>query len=124
MVSGVESPAANLNPPLGDVDLGFAVGLQFGNGVNAGDTLSIAMRVNSATANLLAFQVRVAFDADVFEATAGWYRFNPVEARVESDWFQRLKLIFDKLLSCFAFNFNLRRCTTDCTQGSGWNAAW
>jgi len=28
------------------------------------------VRVNSQTANLLAFQVRVAFDADVFEATA------------------------------------------------------
>jgi len=29
------------------------------------------VRVNSQTANLLAFQVRVAFDADVFEATVG-----------------------------------------------------
>jgi len=28
-------------------------------------------------------------------------------------WFQRLKLKYQKLLSTFAFNFNLRRCKTD-----------
>ena len=28
---------------------------------------------------------------------------------MERAWFQRLKLIYDRLLSSFAFNFNLRR---------------
>jgi len=36
MVSASESVAANLNPPLGDVDLGLAVGLQYGDGVATG----------------------------------------------------------------------------------------
>jgi hypothetical protein len=36
---------------------------------------------------------------------------NPVEARVERDWFQRLKLEYDEMLSIFAFNFNFRRYT-------------
>jgi hypothetical protein len=34
---------------------------------------------------------------------------NPVEARVERDWFQLLKLKYDKPLSSCAFKFNLRR---------------
>ena len=38
----------------------------------------------------------------------GWCTLNPVEARVERYWFQRLKLKYDELLSNFAFNFNLR----------------
>jgi hypothetical protein len=33
-----------------------------------------------------------------------------VETRVGSDWFQRFKLTYDKLLSIFAFNANLRPC--------------
>ena len=46
----------------------------------------MGVRVNSQTANLLAFQIRVAFDADVFEATscsaalaAGIFHRNEVE---------------------------------------------
>jgi hypothetical protein len=38
----------------------------------------------------------------------GCCRLNPVEARVGSTWFQRLKLRYDEPLSNFAFNFNLR----------------
>ena len=36
-------------------------------------------------------------------------RLNPVEARDERVWFQRLKLKYDELLSGFALSFNLRR---------------
>ena len=43
MVSASESVAANLNPPLGDVDLGFAVGLQYGNGVATGESFNVAV---------------------------------------------------------------------------------
>ena len=32
---------------------------------------------------------------------------------IEGAWFQRLKLKCDQLLSCSAFNFNLRRCNLD-----------
>jgi len=39
----------------------------------------------------------------------GWCRLNPVESRVESAWFQRLKLRYDESPSNFAFNLNLRR---------------
>jgi hypothetical protein len=35
-------------------------------------------------------------------------RLNPVDARVESAWFQRLKPRYDESLSKFAFNFKLR----------------
>ena len=41
----------------------------------------------------------------------GRYRLNRVDSHVESAWFKRLKLRYDKLLSSFAFNFNLRRYT-------------
>jgi hypothetical protein len=39
----------------------------------------------------------------------GRCRLKSVEARVESAWFQRMKLKYDKPLSNHAFNFNLRR---------------
>jgi len=39
-------------------------------------------------------------------AMARWCRFTPVEARVESAWFQRLQLSYEEPLSTFAFNFN------------------
>jgi hypothetical protein len=39
----------------------------------------------------------------------GWCRLNPVESRVERDWFQSLKLKYDELLS----NLNLRHCNLD-----------
>jgi len=38
-------------------------------------------------------------------------RSKPVEPRVDSVWFQRLKQNCDKLLSNFAINFNLRHYT-------------
>ena len=77
LVSEDEAVAANRNAPLGDLDLGIATGLQYGGGVSAGETFDVAVRINSQTANLLAFQIRIAFDGDVFEATAcsqgsGW----------------------------------------------------
>jgi len=44
--------------------------------------------------------------ADAVEV--GWCKLNPVEARVDSDWLQRLISICDKHVSRFAFNFNSR----------------
>jgi len=49
------------------------------------------------------------------QAVVGRCRLNPVEARLERDWHQCLKLKYDELLSSFAFNFNLRRCTVAAT---------
>jgi hypothetical protein len=60
------SVAANLNPALGDVDLGSSSGLQF---QPSGSTLSVPVRVNVAGCTLLAFQVEVNFDYDVLGAT-------------------------------------------------------
>jgi hypothetical protein len=40
-------------------------------------------------------------------------KLNPVEAHVERVWFQLLKVKCDEPLSDFAFNFNLRRYSTD-----------
>jgi hypothetical protein len=37
---------------------------------------------------------------------------------------QRLKLQHQSLLSTFAFNFNLRRCTKDLLDGFKWGPAW
>jgi hypothetical protein len=37
-------------------------------------------------------------------------KLKPVEARVESAWFQRLKLRYDDSLSNVAFNVDVRRC--------------
>jgi hypothetical protein len=45
--------------------------------------------------------------------SVGRCRLNPVEARVERDWSQRLKPKYDDQLSNFAFNFNLRRYISD-----------
>ena len=46
-------------------------------------------------------------------------RLEQVEPRVESAWFQRLKLSLDKLVSSCAFNVNLRRYTKAFSSGSG-----
>jgi hypothetical protein len=35
-----------------------------------------------------------------------------IKTCVEGPWFQRLKLDYDETLTNFAFNFNLRRCTS------------
>jgi hypothetical protein len=43
----------------------------------------------------------------------GRCRLNPLKPRVESAWFQRLKLGYDEPLSRFAFNFDLRRYIKD-----------
>ena len=59
--------AANLNPALGDVDLGSSSGLQF---QQSGSTLSVPVRVNMVGSTLLAFQVEVNFDSDVLGATS------------------------------------------------------
>jgi len=40
------------------------------------------------------------------------HKLKPVEACVDTARYQRLKLKHDKLLSRFAFNFNLRHCPT------------
>ena len=42
------------------------------------------------------------------ETTVGRRKVNGLESRVESAWFQRLKLKCDELVSSFAFNFKLR----------------
>ena len=44
----------------------------------------------------------------------GRCRLKRVETRVESAWFQRLKLGYDEPLSNFAFILNLRRYTAGC----------
>ena len=46
-------------------------------------------------------------------AMVGRCKLNSVEACVERDSFQRLKLKCGELLSIFAFNFNLRRYTKE-----------
>ena len=38
-------------------------------------------------------------------------RLKPVEPRLKSAWFKRLKLKCERMVSSFAFNFNLRRYT-------------
>jgi len=43
----------------------------------------------------------------------GWCKSKPVETRVGSAWFQRLKVNYDKLLSNCAFYFNLRHYTAE-----------
>ena len=60
------SVAPNLNPALGDVDLGSSSGLQFQPG---GSALYVPVRVNMAGCTLLAFQVEVHFDYAVLGAT-------------------------------------------------------
>ena len=60
------SVAANLNPALGDVDLGSSSGLQF---QPSGSALSVPVRVNMVGCTLLAFQVEVNFDYAVLGAT-------------------------------------------------------
>jgi hypothetical protein len=44
--------------------------------------------------------------------TVGRCKLKPVETRVESAWFQLLKLEYHKLLSMVTINFNLRRYMT------------
>ena len=61
------SVAANLEPALGDVDLGSSSGLQF---QPSASTLSVPVRVNMVGCTLLAFQVEVNFDYAVLGATA------------------------------------------------------
>jgi hypothetical protein len=47
----------------------------------------------------------------------GRCKSNGVETRVQSAWWQRLKLKCDEQHSTFAFNFNLRRYTMDKITG-------
>jgi hypothetical protein len=68
------SVAPNLNPELGDVDLGSSSGLQFQQN---GSALSVPVRVNMAGCTLLAFQVEINFDYDVLGAT---------DAAATQDW--------------------------------------
>ncbi|KAK3276679.1 hypothetical protein CYMTET_15264, partial [Cymbomonas tetramitiformis] len=60
--SAVDAVYANLDPALGDVDLGARYGLQF-PAASSGATLSVALRVNSGSAQLLDFQVLVTIQA-------------------------------------------------------------
>ncbi|KAK3284692.1 hypothetical protein CYMTET_7674 [Cymbomonas tetramitiformis] len=60
---------ANLEPELGDVDLGMQHGLQL-PAVSAGESFDVAVRVNSASAYLLSFQVVIRLDAALLTATA------------------------------------------------------
>jgi hypothetical protein len=50
---------------------------------------------------------------------AGRCMLSPVESRLESACFQRLKLISDELLSSFAFMFNFRRCIKEGGKATG-----
>ncbi|KAK3263099.1 hypothetical protein CYMTET_28078, partial [Cymbomonas tetramitiformis] len=59
---------ANLEPELGDVDLGMQHGLQL-PAVSAGESFDVAVRVNSASAYLLSFQVVIRLDAALLTAT-------------------------------------------------------
>ena len=61
--------AANLDPQLGDVDLGSRYGLQFPARVK-GETLSVDIRVNSFNAKLVNFQIVMRFDSTEVRATA------------------------------------------------------
>jgi len=59
--------------------------------------------------------VRIAAETRiVFSTAVGRCRLKRVETRVESAWFQRLKLGYDEPLSNFAFILNLRRYTAGC----------
>jgi len=49
--------------------------------------------------------------AAVLDAAVRRCKLKCIETRVESAWFQRLKLSHNELLSSLAFNFNLRRCS-------------
>jgi len=64
-------------------------------------------------------EVEAASLAALRECLVGRCRFNPVEVRVESAWFQLLKLKYDEPLSHFAFNFNLRHCSLGGGSGGG-----
>jgi hypothetical protein len=80
------------------------------------------------------FAVRHTLDAQNYALKVGRCTLNPVEARVERNWWQRLKLKYGELLSSFAFNdFNLRRSikVIDMKElrwgGAGWqykNPSW
>jgi len=58
--------------------------------------------------SLAAFKLEAAADSAGRRYVVGRCRLNPVEACVESAWFQRSKLKHDEPLSHVAFNFNLR----------------
>ena len=74
--STIETVAANLEPELGDVDLGSRYGIQFPPRVK-GETLSVDVRVNANTAPLITFQIVMRFDSTKVAATA---------CDVGSDW--------------------------------------
>jgi len=58
LVSASVDIAANLAPALGDVDLGYATGVQF-PAKSAGQLLDVAVRVNSQGSNLLSYQIDI-----------------------------------------------------------------
>ncbi|KAK3278768.1 hypothetical protein CYMTET_13314 [Cymbomonas tetramitiformis] len=76
LVSGTDEVYPNLSPALGDVDLGNQYGVQF-TPLATGEDLTISVRVNAQSANLLAFQVVVEFDTTHLAAQ---------ECVVGSDW--------------------------------------
>jgi hypothetical protein len=71
--------------------------------------LGVEAVVGDAGGNPAAYNQRVAEYWKAMLVVVGRCKLKRVESRVESAWFERLKLRYDKLLSSFAFNFNLRR---------------
>jgi hypothetical protein len=66
-----------------------------------------------------------ASDNSCAKATVGRSRLKPIDTSVERAWLQCLKLTYDKLLSDFAFNLNLRRYHLDfAVQGCQDCLAW
>ncbi|KAK3238477.1 hypothetical protein CYMTET_51513 [Cymbomonas tetramitiformis] len=76
VASAADDVYPNLEPILGDVDMGNRYGAQFAS-LSTGEEIAIDIRINSNTANLLAFQVVVEFDTSYLSAQ---------ECVVGSDW--------------------------------------
>ena len=66
--STIETVAANLEPELGDVDLGSRYGIQFPPRLK-GETLSVDVSVNANSAPLITFQIVMKFDSTKVAAT-------------------------------------------------------
>ena len=73
--STIETVAANLEPELGDVDLGSRYGIQFPPRLK-GETLSVDVRVNATSAPLITFQIVMKFNSTKVTATVRRCRLN------------------------------------------------
>ena len=68
--SDTETVLVNLDPVVGDADVGGTDGFQFGDFADAsvGDTVEVAVRFNSGSRPLAGFQIQLFFDSDVLQA--------------------------------------------------------